>query len=399
MSTANRILVIAFLTAIVLPGMATWFGVDGAPADENRRSAPPPTLRPEWRFVREFPDAFTRYFEDHFALRAPLVRAQADLRLRALRVSPSPSVIVGREGWLFYGEDGAVEEYAVAPSMSVEDLEVWRRTLQDIHDWLAEQGIAYVFVIAPDKHAIYPELMPRSIHRLANRSRIDQFVEHLRAHSSVNVLDLRPALLEAKARERLYHRTDTHWNDRGAFVAYQQILASVQIPGLTAMPRSAFDGQEIRTEGLDLAGMLGLKSRLQEVDLKLVPRTPRRARTVEPRVPDPHGIDARIVTERPGAGLPRAVVYRDSFGSALIPFLSEHFSRALYLWEPDVDPRVIAEERPNVVIQEWVGRRLGPHLPYNPVAGLARATGIDAGHRERSAGAEAAHSRSPASLD
>ena len=78
-------------------------------------------------------------------------------------------------------------------------------------------------------------------------------------------------------------------------------------------------------------------------------------------------MDARLVTEQPDRSRPRAVIFRDSFGSALIPFLSEHFSRALYLWQYNFDPAIVTEERPSVVIQEWVGRRLATMLPYDAV--------------------------------
>jgi len=394
----DRFIVAMFVCAISIPGVATLFGVDGAPADENRELAPPPVVDARWESLRALPDAFTKYFEDHFAFRAPLVHAQADIRLRALGVSPSTAVITGKDGWLFYADDGAVEDYAVAPEMSQSDLETWSWTLQDVQDWLAGQGIAYAFVVAPDKHVIYPEMMPASVHRLREQSRIDQFVAYLRAHSTVNVVDLRPALLEAKQRERIYHRTDTHWNDRGALVAYQQIIASLHVDGLTPLPRAAFVDAEIQTPGLDLAGMLGLKDRLPEQDLRLVPRTPRRARIVEPVNPQPHGIYDRLATAQADTRLPRAVIYRDSFMSALIPFLSEHFSRALYLWEPDVNPHVIADERPNVVIQEWVGRRLGPKLPYNFVADQGLRSNAAARPAQSAAGA-ASRSPSPAPAD
>ena len=50
--------------------------------------------------------------------------------------------------------------------------------------------------------------------------------------------------------------------------------------------------------------------------------------------------------------LPRAVIFRDSFSSRLVPFLSEHFSRAVYLWQNDFDANVVSEEHPDLVIQE-----------------------------------------------
>jgi alginate O-acetyltransferase complex protein AlgJ len=71
----------------------------------------------------------------------------------------------------------------------------------------------------------------------------------------------------------------------------------------------------------------------------------------------------RVVTEHPDKRLPRAVVFRDSFASALIPFLSEHFSRAVYLWQNDFDPDVIEQEHPDVVIQEIVSRHLYVFTP------------------------------------
>jgi hypothetical protein len=206
-------------------------------------------------------------------------------------------------------------------------------------------------------------------------SRIDQLVDHLRRRSTVRVLDLRPALLAGKARERIYHRTDTHWNDRGAFIGYEQIVRALapDVPGLRPPVRDRFEPVAVRSRGLDLAGMLGLTRLLTEEDLMLVPRRPAASRIVEPRRPNRRLMHARVVTEAPARG-PRAVVFMDSFGAGLIPFLSEEFSRVVYLWQTNVDPAVIRAERADVVIQEWVGRRLSTLLPYNPVPNEVRAT-------------------------
>ena len=48
--------------------------------------------------------------------------------------------------------------------------------------------------------------------------------------------------------------------------------------------------------------------------------------------------------------LPRAVVFHDSFGTALIPLLAEHFSRAYFL-RGDFSPGVVKRENPDVVIE------------------------------------------------
>lgn len=369
----ERALIVVFLTMLSAPALGTIAGLDRVTAEEeNRPLASFPRLDGTWASWRAFPDAFTRYFEDNFAFRPLLVRSQAALRLNALDVAPTRTVIKGREGWWFYADDGALEDYAEEEPLTASELEVWRRTLQDTHDWLRARGIAYLFVLAPDKHQVYPEQMPDAI-RDARHSRITQLVEHLGSHSSVPVLDLRQALQEAKASERVYHLTDTHWNDAGAYVAYREILSSLSAasPALRPRPRTFFSTRHVTRPGLDLARMMWLTQALEETDVVL--EGPRRARIVEPRHPNPHGIDARLVTEVPDPGAPRAVVFRDSFGTALAPFLAEHFSRAVFLWQYNVDPRVIAAERPHVVIHEVVGRRIGTLTPYNPFEQPAQA--------------------------
>lgn len=375
----ERLVIVCFLAAVAVPGLATLAGVDaGATRGENRDLAPAPDVALSWSAGSAFPAAFTTWFEDHFAFRRRLVQWQAAFRLLALRVSPSPTVMRGKDGWLFYADDGALDDHLNAVPLTDADLATWTTTLQHAQDWLQARGIAYLFVVAPDKHAVYPEFLPDGLHRTPGPSRADQLVAHLRAHSTVPVLDLRPSLLEATRDARIYHRTDSHWNDLGAFVASQQILSRLhaltggRLPGLTPDQAGAFERSDGRVPGKDLARMLGLETWLSEDDPRLRPREAR-TRVVEPLGLNP-GDDSsaydlgRLATTAVGADLPRAVVYRDSFGSALVPFLSEHFSRALYLWEYDVDPRTIEAERPQVVIQEWASRRFATRLPYDAFA-------------------------------
>jgi alginate O-acetyltransferase complex protein AlgJ len=179
-------------------------------------------------------------------------------------------------------------------------------------------------------------------------------------------VDVRPWLFEAKAHERIYHQSDTHWNDRGAIVAYQRIIDAVRtrVPRTpAAWTRNDFEPVDRRVEGMDLAGMMGLTRVLREVDLALVPRRPRRARVVEPAGAAPKDQEGRLVTEIDDASLPRALIFRDSFVSPLVPFLSEHFSRAVYLWQDDFDANAVLIEHPDVVIQEIVGRHLYGFIP------------------------------------
>jgi alginate O-acetyltransferase complex protein AlgJ len=362
----NRALVILFLAAITMPLAGNLAGLDGAdPEAEKRELAPFPRWEWKLRPAVAYPDALSRWFEDHFGFRASLVRWYGETRLFVLNVSPSSAVLRGRDGWLFYADDGGLDDYTSDRPLSELEVGVWREAIVRARDWLRQRGVAYVFTIAPDKHVVYPEQVPASLRRMRPQLRMDQVYSAL-GDTGVVAVDVRPALLEAKSRERVYFLTDTHWNDRGALPAYQQIIDAVrrQLPSVSpAWTRGDFEADQVEIRGQDLAGMMGLKDVLHETDLRLVPRKPRRARVVDPPGVGPMSELGLLVTEVADPRLPRAVIFRDSFASRLVPFLSEHFRRAVYLWQNDFDANVVSEEHPDVVIQEIVGRHLYGFLP------------------------------------
>jgi alginate O-acetyltransferase complex protein AlgJ len=361
----RALLVAAFLLVISLPLAANLAGFDGAdPGAENRRLAPFPRVDQSWRSLGGLPASFGLWFDDHFGFRSTLIRWYGATRLFVFGVSPSASVVKGRDGWFFYADDLGIEDYANVEPMTPEAVANWRTAVVRARDWLAARGVSFVFVIAPDKHVIYGEAMPSTLARIGEVSRTDQLFTTLQ--DTGLAVDVRPWLFEAKARERIYHQTDTHWNNRGALVAYQQIISAVRVRVPATPPawtRDAFEPVDRVVEALDLAAMMGLKRVLRETDLALVPRRARRARVIEPAGAAPTAEEGRLVTEVEDPSLPRAVVFRDSFVSPLVPFLSEHFSRAVYLWQNDFDANAVLAERPDVVIQEIVGRHLYGFIP------------------------------------
>jgi alginate O-acetyltransferase complex protein AlgJ len=354
-----------FLAVISLPLAANLAGFDGAdPGAENREPAAFPRVDGSWRSIAAVPTGLSLWFDDHFGFRSVLVRWYGESRLFGLGVSPSAAVVNGADGWFYSGDDKAIADHAEVEPMTPEALANWRAAVQRARDWLQARGIAYVFTVAPDKHMIYPEHMPAAIARVGDVSRADQLFTALQ--DTGLAVDVRPALFEAKAHERIYQQTDTHWNDRGALVAYQRIITAVRarVPATRpAWTRGDFEPVDRVIEGLDLAGMMGLKRVLRETDLALVPRRPRRARVVEPAGASPTDEEGTLVTEIDDPSLPRAVIFRDSFVSRLVPFLSEHFSRAVYLWQNDFDADLVAKEHPDVVIQQIVGRHLYTFIP------------------------------------
>jgi len=355
-----------FLAAITLPGVGLLCGLDpqSISTSERRELAKPPVWSSQSTVIGWLGE-FERYFSDHFAFRNRWIDWHAALLWYGLRTSASETVIAGRSDWMFYADDGGLEDYVEERPFGAQELDAWRRMLERSRDWLAARGIEFLFVIAPDKQTIYPEKMPAALRRLRYEYRADQLLAYMKGRSTVPIVDLRPVLFAARGGEPLYHRHDSHWNDRGALVAENAIAAALgrRFPGIHLLPRGAFVERPGVPSG-DRTSLLGLEDREKATMAGLVPIRGWSWKTVEPNVPDPYGEDPRMVTEIPGSELPRALVFRDSFASRLIPYLSEHFSRAVYLWQKGFDPGAVERENPDVVIEEMVGRHLVTDVPY-----------------------------------
>ena len=349
----RALLAVTFVAMIALPASLNLMGRDGGDPEGEHRE-----------LVTFVGTNIRPWFDDHFGLRSTLVKWYGETRLFWLGQSPSPSVLKGRDGWFFYADDKAVEDYISDDPLTPEALANWRLALTRARQWLTARHVAYVFLLTPDKHAMYPEEMPPAVVRIGQMSRMDQFYGSLQDMGFI--VDVRPALIAQRARERIYQKTDTHWNERGAYVAYRAIIDAARVQQAAIPPpwaREDFDAVSRDAEAMDLAALMGLKRVLREEDLRMMPKRPRAAKVIEPKGARPTDEEGRLVTEIPGSTLPRAVIFRDSFASALVPFLSEHFSRAVYLWQNDFDAQVIEQEHPDIVIQQIVGRHLHNFIP------------------------------------
>ncbi len=356
--------IVFFVAATVLPLLAGLIEGDSEiSATEKRFLTKRPALEASWHSLASFPRRMEKYYDDRLGFREALIRSYAYLKIELFGTSPSESLVIGKQGWLFFGDPDAVANYRGVASLGPAKLGRWQQLLEKRRDWLAEQGIEFLLVLVPDKHLMYPEYMPDRLPRTGNAHPLDQLSRHLTRHSDVNVLDLRGALEETKKTERTHHRTDSHWNEVGAYAAYRAILERLgeSVPALAnATPIPVVRKSSI-TPGLGLANIVGLGGIYREELLQMTPRNPHAVVKLEHRAK----YDERVRKLLPIAlgvenrELPRAVMFRDSFANALIPYLSENFQRILYVWDRDVNPRIVSIEKPDVVILEIVGRFLG----------------------------------------
>lgn len=348
--------------SIVLPVTLLLLGVMGI---FTRWAAPVDLLTPggsnvSFTSLVDFPQNYGKSFNNNFLFRDSLIRLEYWSRYFILHETVFPQVLIGSQGWMYYTSEGNLDYYQRVKPFSPEQNNRIKANLLTIQKTLENDGIKFLFVIAPNKETIYPDYLPAGIPRAENPSWADQITENLK-ESTVPVLDLRPVLQQARLDAPVYFKTDTHWNPIGARTAYETILLALQpdFPILKPHPLSDFD-QVTETSSGDLAGLIHLKGEINE------PFTALHARFDKPSKGLKNHPVGQMITVMPDASLPRAVIFRDSFFNGLQPFTSEHFSRVIYVSDLKVDLSLIHEEKPDVVILEVAERYLDHLLDLNP---------------------------------
>jgi alginate O-acetyltransferase complex protein AlgJ len=357
------LLSLLFLALICLPTLDWIFHLDHAPMANEKRLL---TKFPEFRGLaqlQEFITGLEGYFNDHFGFRKRLVRTYNGWRRQWFHGAPHNNVIVGRDGWLFSIADRMLDEYFGQMQFSEPDLDAWQRLLEKRRDWAARRGIKYLFVIAPDKHSIYPEYLPEWIAVAKSRKpdKTEQFMAHMRTRSTVEVLNLRQPLRDAKPLGVSYLKTDTHWNFLGGFIACQAVVRALarQVPQLKPLPLEAFERKvEIRPAG-DLGGILDNSEAKETQMITLAPRPPLhglQSEAVPSRLPGKWYKGGEPVVTRSESGQGKVIVFRDSFSGGFQPFLGFHFKEVLYIWQYNWDAAFLEREKPDIVVDEMLER-------------------------------------------
>jgi hypothetical protein len=334
---------------------------------EKRRLAAIPHLHLSKASLTAFPKGFESYLNDRFAFRQELVKG-ASLVKYVFGVSNSKEVIIGRSNWLYYSDDCDYPTLRHTPLFTDEELGQWARVLEARRIWLAEHGIKFLVVIAPSKFTVYPEFVPKAYTALNKSSRREQLEKVIKDKTKVICLDLLDTMLQNKSKAQLYYKTDSHWNMIGGFIASNKILATMKrwLPSVEETSLASFRQESHHFVNGDLANMLGLSGLLTEEETVLALHA--RWRFSSHPAPDQNERldEFPFAQEVDDPKLPKVVFLRDSFCSMLKLFLGDHFRRAAYYWTADFPNETILLEKPDIVVEELVERKLVGQMPTNP---------------------------------
>jgi hypothetical protein len=185
------------------------------------------------------------------------------------------------------------------------------------------------------------------------------------------MIDPRPAMREAAAAHDpvlLYPKTETHWNELGAFYGYRAIMTalarSIPIDHPETLSLEHYNVKPFPYAGGDMAvRVLFSPWRFDDTYVTVQPKMPL-AGIEQTEVAHDH-----TLYRNPNAK-GRLVVFGDSFVHKLMPFLTQNFAEVHRYSAEQVDGAVVAQLRPSAVVFQMVERHAERLL--RPPANLPR---------------------------
>ena len=322
---------------------------------ENRAMAEAPRLiTEEGTLNRSFFENFERYFNDHIALRNPLVYADAMIQSTLFQESNVSGVIRGTDSWLYYAS--TLDDYQGKNILSERNLYNLAHNFCVTQEALASRGIDFVLTIAPNKNTLYGEHMPYYSRTVIDSNHSAVLLEPYLAELDIRYLDLFRLFREQE--EILYLRQDSHWNNKGACLVYNGIMDTLSLPHEDYTDRAP---TPVQSRNGDLNRMLYSFYGKPETDYDY-------GLTQVYHYTTGNDVEDRLIVTQNPNGSGTLLMFRDSFANTLIPFFSNEFTSACYSkGEPNLLGRFVDTYAPDCVVIEKVERNIADYLHKPPI--------------------------------
>lgn len=259
----------------------------------------------------------------------------------------SSKVLHGRHGRLFLAKDTHDSHQQIVGNrpLTASELDAWERGTAERQARMAARGATFIQLLCPASQAVHAADLPAGTTLSPERPAM-QLLRRLRPLSPPAWLYPLDELQRTAAIRDPFSTTDSHWNDLGAYIAYEHVMDQLNdAVAVRRVPRSG-----VSFHDTCFTGDLGEKV------------TPARAsRFLRARVA---GAYARLLTDnrvrnhgRQGefacdaAPPSRCVVFGDSCAYPMLLFLAESFGRVVFRHRVNVvDDDLVDAERPDVVL-------------------------------------------------
>ena len=299
---------------------------------ENRMLAKFPSLYVNGQINKAYGTDFEKWFNDRFLGRDFFIGLYNKVVLSFNDKMDTEKVFQGKEGWLFYKKGGSIKNFQNAVLFRDKELQNIAVQLQHIQEWCDKHNKKFYFIIAPDKNKIYGEYFPEMKKKRSDaQSRARQLLQYLKKYTKLKALYLYDMLVSNKDKGLLYYRNDTHWNELGAYLGYQEIMKMVKVDFPDVSVFQAEVHKEIKHIKGDLTRMYPEELQIEDNTSYDIPQINNMAQC--------DGIISNpikpILCTSSNSEL-KILVFRDSFTNSLVPYFGKSFGKAKYIWKYDI---------------------------------------------------------------
>jgi alginate O-acetyltransferase complex protein AlgJ len=357
-TVSARLTVATFLAIVLFP--VVLFGYNGPWPGRGevaiRERAPFP-----YRVTPAVYGELDQWFADRVGLRFPLIYLATKLHVDLLQRPLDNHIFFGRDGWMFWTDDGEATPAVmvdVRGALRFKPAEMTRieSEVLMIRSRFAACNIPVRLVVAPNKQSIYGEFVLGES-AVPPATRFDVLMGSLSDSAKAIIVDPRPTLRAAKREHaplHLYNKTESHWNQLGAYYGYRAIIAALgQTMPIAHLELAALDNYQISVgpyPGGDMTTrVLFSPWTFKDENVSLTPKNmPLPQREVQ-------FSDRDFITRNP-QGKGRLLMFGDSFANGLVRYLAQHFAVVHRHVGVAIDGALVAQTQPDAVLFVTVER-------------------------------------------
>lgn len=289
--------------------------------EENRVLQQKPPLTLSSIASGEWMEDIEKYLADQFPGRTFFVRAKASLEH-----------MMGKRliGGTYIGKDGRYFE----TTSKIDEAQL-EKNIAHLQKFAQKAG--FVFLPVYSAYTVYPESLPAYAQVADEQALLEKF--------GMEYIDILPELTKAKEQE-IYFKTDHHWTQDGAYIAYLAYCEAMGITPVTEIARteiaepfygSLYSKAPVFGAQPDAFSLYQIDREVSVIyDMDESTRTDSLYEMNALSEKDKYvaflgGNHARVdITTDAGTGR-QLIVFKDSFGHALIPFLANHYDEIVVL--------------------------------------------------------------------
>ena len=309
------------------------------------------------------PGVFEEFLNDHAAFRNQFMTLNASINYHVFGAVESSDVLLGKNEWLFYknvSDSKSLDDYQGLNLYSDEQLAQIAGNLTALRDALEARGIGFAVLIAPNKEGVYSENMPSDVPAAQGATKAEALVQYLKAHTDVSVVYPKQVLIEGKALAPTYYKHDTHWNAYGAFLATRELALALD------WDTSLFEGCEpVVTDEEPVRDLANISATYDVFapDASYAMEGFAQGLSVDTWESDLQKTEFTSTSE---SGGPKLLMLRDSFGEAMLEYLSAVTGESRVVHLNAFTEEEFDGAQPDVFVLEIAERSTDRFLDYVP---------------------------------